>query len=235
MYKKFSLTFLVIAIIGSTSVAQTKSLAFGIIYTNYTRTNLDSYVDFFTQSVEIPDMEIANAYGIEFIYSSRNKNTEGIFGGSCTLGGFNRTVSTDNSRSLALKQSNFSIHFGVDQYILPWFFVGGQFLVTGFSGRAKYENTGSFIPADTLIDFTEDNLNFLVGYGLGLRAETGFYVPLKNEGSGIKIMGYYDLGITKFDFYNSFDKVITSYTGDKKTKGKAFGVQLLFTIPLGGG
>jgi len=47
-------------------------------------------------------------------------------------------------------------------------------------------------------------------------------------------MGYYDLGVSKYDFYNSFDKVITSYTGDKKTKGNAFGVQVLFAVPLGG-
>lgn len=227
------LTIALFTILGTALTAQTRAFTVGIVYGNNSRQDLDNYIDYFTNAVGLPSMPITNSYGVGAAFSTRTKNTEAIFGCSLAKGGFNKKLSSDKSRSLLLKQSNFNFNLGVDQYIVPWFFVGGQFLVTNFSGTAKYENTGDPIPADTLIETTGDHSNIFLGYGVGVRGESGFFIPLKKEGSGIKILGYYDLGLSKFNFYDSFDKVITSYSGNKKTKGNTFGVHLLFSIPLG--
>jgi len=232
MIKRFTLLVLFYTIFTSTIFAQFKSLNVGPVYSNHSRSELDKYVDFFTAATGLPAMAMANAYGVSFSVSSGNGSIQGIFGGSYTYG-LNSTVSSDKLKSLVLKQGNFNLNFGLDKYIVPWFFVGGQFLVTSFSGKTKYKNTGDPSPSDTLIGNTGDNSNIFLGYGIGIRGETGFYIPFKTEDSGVKIQGYYDLGLSKYNFYDSFDKVITSYTGDKKTMGNAFGVQLLFAIPMG--
>jgi len=223
---------ILIFLLTSGVTAQTKLLTVGVIYGNHTRKELDTYINYFTRSTNLPDILIANTYGAEFAFSVRNNNTEGIFGGSYSRG-FNSAFSEDKLQSIKLKQGIFNLHAGLDQYLVPCFFLGGQFLLSNFSGSVKYENSGYPVPADTLIENTGDNMNIFLGYNFSLRAESGFFIPVKKEESGIKILGYYDLGISKYNFYDSFDKVITSYDGDKKTKGNSFGVQILYAIPMG--
>ena len=227
MKTKNSLLLSLLLVLVSNSFAQSTLWGVGAIYQNHTRPELDNFISYFLKAVELPDFTIPNTYGADFYIGTKNKHTEYMFGGAFSMGS-NGSISADNSRVVKLSQSIFDLHMGFDRYLTSWFFVGGQFTVSSFSGKNKYKNTGTPTAADSLIDFTDDSFNIFQGYSVGIRGESGFFIPFNDEGSGLKLLGYYDLGLSKYDFYNSFDKVLTSYPGNKKTKGNTIGVQLLF-------
>ncbi len=229
MKKKNSLLLSLLLVFVSNSFAQSASVGVGVIYQNHTRPELDNYISYFLKAVDLPEFTIPNTYGVDFYIGKKEKHTEYMFGGAYSMGS-NGSISEDNSRVVKLSQSIFDLHMGFDQYLTSWFFVGGQFTVSSFSGKNKYKNTGTPTAADSLIDFSDDSFNIFRGYSVGVRGESGFFIPVNKEGSGIKILGYYQLGLSKFDFYNSFDKVLKSYPGDLKTRDQSIGIQLLVLI-----
>lgn len=231
MKKKNSLLLSLLLVLVLNSFAQSTSFGVGAIYQNHTRPELDNYISYFLKAVDLPEFTIPTTYGADFYIGTKNKHTEYMFGGSFSMGS-NGSISADNSRVVKLSQSIFDLHMGFDQYLTSWFFVGGQFTVSSFSGKNKYKNSGSPLAADTLIDFTPDSWNIFQGYSVGIRGESGFFVPFKKAGSGIKLLGYYQLGLSKFNYFDSFDKVLTTYPGEKKTKGNTIGVELLYLFPI---
>lgn len=231
MKKSNSLVLLIFLALVSNSFAQKTILGFGATYGNHTRLELDTYIKYFVNATELPELLIPNTYGADIYIGTKTKHTEYVFGGAYSKG-FNSAFSLDKSRSIRLSQNIFDLHMGFDRYLTSWFFVGAQFTVSSFSGKNKYENSGTPIPADSLMDFSDDSFNIFRGYSIGVRGESGFFIPFNDAGAGLKLLGYYNLGLSKFDYYNSFDRVIKSYPGTQKTKGNTIGVQLLFLFPL---
>lgn len=231
--KKINSLLIVLLFIGPISFAQGPFLGFGIIYQNHNRPQFDNYLNYFTNAVDLPEFKVPNAYGLDLYIGSKIKHTDYMLGASYCIGS-NASKSLDKSREITFTQNIFDLHLGFDRYLTRWFFVGGQLNVSSFSGKTRYKNTGTATAADTSIDFTKDSWNIFKGYSLGLRGESGFFIPFKSQGSGLKLLGYYDLGLSKYDFYNSFDKVLTTYPGDKKTRGNKFGIQLMFLISMSG-
>ncbi len=231
MQKKNSLLLFVLFVLVLNSYAQSTVIGFGATYGNHTRPELDNYISYFLKAVDLPDFTIPNTYGADFYIGTKNKHTEYMFGAAYSMGS-NGSISADGSRVVKFSQSIFDLHMGFDRYLTSWFFVGAQFTVSSFSGKNKYKNTGIPTASDSLIDFTDDSWNIFQGFSVGIRGESGFFIPFNDEGSGLKLLGYYDLGLSKYDFYNSFDKVLTSYPGDKKTKGNTIGVQLLYLFSI---
>lgn len=203
----------------------------GIIYSSVHRPQFDVYISHLLTSLEFEYKPFTNTYGVDLAYSSRGKRTEFIFGLSFHKS-FRASLSDDKIRSMHLNQRYVDFHTGLDYYPVRWFFAGGQLLLCSFEGKLKYENTGAPLVADTAIVFTEDSFNIFRGYQLGLRGESGFYIPINGDKSGIKIFGFYDLGLMPFNFYDSFDKVLNTYSGDKKTSSQRYGAMIQFTFPL---
>jgi hypothetical protein len=232
MYKKISTFFTGLFLLVTGVFAQNSFLGIGAIYSNHSRKGLDNYMNYAMKELDLPQSSFPDTYGISVGYSVKNNSSEFIFGGSYSVGK-NVVESSDKSRIVSFKQNVFNLNLGVDKYLVPWYFIGGQFLVSSFTGTFKYDNSGTPLPADSNIDFTEDSFNFLKGYSVGLRGETGFFVPVGDNGSGLRLSGYYDLGLSKYNYYESFDKVLTTYTGDKKTKENTWGIVLQYQFGLG--
>lgn len=205
----------------------------GFQYNNHSAKTLDEYTILVGNEAVMNSTPIHYGYGVDLGYLVKNESVESVIGIS-----FSRAPSTqfsdDKTRELKMKKQLVDIHLGFNKYFTDWFFAGGQFLVSNFTGTLKYENTGNIQVIDTLIDFTPDSFNILRGYSVGLRADGGFFIPFSKEtGSGMKLEAFYDLGLTRFNYYDSFDKVYTAYSGDKKTRGNKYGFVFSFLIPFG--
>jgi hypothetical protein len=67
------------------------------------------------------------------------------------------------------------------------------------------------------------------------RPKGGFFFPFKKDAlSGFKLTAFYDMSISKYDFYNKdiFQNRIKNYKGETKSSFKALGVQATIAFAL---
>jgi len=234
MIKKIHLLILLSLITYSSTIAQTTRFNLGIVAMNHSRPDFNKYTEYLLQSLNFATKPFNNTYGVDATISTKLEHAEISFGGTYTQSRrFNEN--SENTIAVLLKQKIFDIHLGLDYYPIQWFFVGAHFYTTSFNGDFKYENNGPQQAIDTLIDFTDDSFNIFKGYSIGMRAQSGINIPITPmgfNGAALKISGNYDFGLTPYKYYESFDKVLLTYTENKKTKGNRVGIQIGISFPI---
>jgi acyl-homoserine lactone acylase PvdQ len=100
------------------------------------------------------------------------------------------------------------------------------------SNNGKLEQVGA--PTNIFEDAPSSS-NPFKGYVFTLKPKAGLFFPFKGSGySGFKLSAFYDLGLSKYQFYTNdiFNTRLKNYTGETKSSYNAFGVQASLIIAV---
>jgi len=210
-----------------------KALYFGVAYSMPVRTEFDKYMVVISDSLKlINPLQVKNSYGIHAGVVFRNGNGEFEAGGSYAFGITAKSSNATNSTTATLSTNTFDIHFGYSQYLAGPLFIGFDLGVISNDGKftAKGGNAALF-------EDTPESHNPFKGYVFFTRPKAGFFFPFKKDQvSGFRLSAFYDMSISKYDFYNKdiFPNRLKNYKGDAKSSYKGLGIQatLLFSNGL---
>lgn len=215
------------------SAIKSQALYFGATYSNPTRPEFDKYMSVISDSLKLTSpLLVKKVYGIHAGIVFRNNKSELEVGGSYVFGPSSKSTNSNNSVSATLSTNTFDIHFGYNQYIAGPLFIGFDLGV--MSNDGKFTVTGSNAP---LFEASPESHNPFKGYVFFARPKAGFFFPFKkDEGSGFKLNAFYDMSISKYDFYNKdiFQDRLKNYKGAVKSSYKGLGVQASFSFSLKG-
>ena len=201
-----------------------KALYFGVAYSKPLRAEFDKYMTVISDSLKLTNpLLVKNSYGIHAGIIFRNGNGEFEAGGSYSFGITAKSSNTTNSTTATLATNTFDIHFGYNQYIAGPLFIGFDLGV--ISNDAKFTTKGG---NTSLFESTPESHNPFKGYVFFARPKAGFFFPFKKDKlSGFKLSAFYDLSISKYDFYNKdiLPDRLKYYEGDTKSAYKGLGVQ----------
>ncbi|MFM9985698.1 MAG: hypothetical protein ACKVOK_10730 [Flavobacteriales bacterium] len=218
---------LMVCLVSTNVFSQSNGLAFGGLYEIIISKGNQIYLDSIASKLDLKEhIDLSNPGGIAIYYTSKSgPKTEGEAG--ISLLAKNAVLKNDSGASLGINNRIAGLHFGLNYYPTRWLVAGAQFKVSNFSGRVKYSNPAS----DTLFQFTPDNINFMIGYSVGIRPQVGFSIPFtpanSNKDRGMRILAFYDLGLSRYRFYDAYDKIMP-FEGNKKTFTSGYGVELTF-------
>jgi hypothetical protein len=208
-----------------------KALYFGVAYSKPVRTEFDKYMAVISDSLKLTNpLLVKNSYGIHAGIIFRNGNGEFEAGGSYAFGITAKSSNTNNSTTETLATNTFDIHFGYNQYIAGPLFIGFDLGV--ISNAGKFTTKGGNA---ALFEETPESHNPFKGYVFFARPKCGFFFPFKKDKlSGFKLNAFYDLSISKYDFYNKdiFPNRLKNYKGDTKSSFKGFGAQASFVLAI---
>ena len=207
-----------------------KGLQFGLMYSMPKRTQFDTYMATISHALGIDQTLIAkNDIGFAAGLSFRSGDTEVGVGGGIMLGHKTKISNTGGSVSATLNSTTFDIHFGVNKYLAGPFFIGSDFGV--ISNGGKFETVGM----ESLFETTSSNSNPFIGYSVMVKPKAGFFFSFKKgEFTGLRLNAFYDLGLSKYEFYknNLFSTRLKDYTGETKTSYSGFGVDAILVFSL---
>ena len=236
MKKTFVLTVLLMTYFISFSqkskhTAEGKALYFGLAYSKPVRTEFDKYMAVIGDSLKLTNpLLIKNSYGIHAGFISRTGKGEFEAGGSYVFGVTAKSSNSNNSTTVLLSTNTFDIHFGYNQYIAGPLFIGFDLGV--ISNDGKFTVTGGNA---ALFEPTPESHNPFKGYVFFARPKGGFFFPFKKDKlSGFKLSAFYDLSISKYDFYNKdiFPNRLKNYKGDTKSSYKGLGLQATLVLAM---
>lgn len=208
-----------------------KALYLGVAYSKPVRAEFDKYMTALSDSLKLTNpLLVKNSYGIHAGVIFRNGNGEFEAGGSYAFGITAKSSNTNNSTSATLATNTFDIHFGYSQYIAGPLFIGFDLGVISNDGKftAKGSNASIF-------EETPESHNPFKGYVFFARPKAGFFFPFKKDNlSGFKLSAFYDISISKYDFYNKdiFPDRLKNYKGDTKSSFKGFGAQVTLAFAM---
>lgn len=151
--------------------------------------------------------------------------------GAYYMGVRNEASNANKTVTAAMSTSSFDLHFGVNRYIGPSFFIGCGAGLINNGGKLDVEGA----PAG-VIESTPDKSNPFKGYSWSLKPAAGFFFKMGDNDNytGIRLSAYYDLGFSKYEFYNNdiFNNRLANYTGSGKSSFANLGFQLGIVIAL---
>ena len=208
-----------------------KALYFGVAYAKPVRTEFDKYMAVISDSLKLTNpLLVKNSYGIHAGIIFRNGNGEFEAGGSYVFGITAKSSNANNSTTATLATNTFDIHFGYSQYIAGPLFIGFDLGV--ISNDGKFTNKGGNA---ALFEETPESNNPFKGYVFFTRPKAGFFFPFKKDKlSGFKLNAFYDLSISKYDFYNKdiFPDRLKNYKGATKSSFKGLGAQASLVLSI---
>ncbi len=237
MKKMNSLAFLMMVAVAVFSQHQSAAQAntgiyFGLTYAKPVRAEFDKYMSVISDSLKLNNPLLPkNSYGIQGGIVFRSKKSEFEAGGSYIFGLAIKSKNATNGTEASLSTNTFDLHFGYNQLVAGPLLLGidmgvisnnGKLMVTGTSAANSFEST-------------PESHNPFKGYIFYTRPKGGFSFPLKKgQGSAFRLLAYYDLGLSKYDFYNKdiFDKRLKNYKGATKSGYTCFGVQASLVLAL---
>ena len=216
-----------VCLVSSSLFSQYSGLALGGFYENITSPGHQKYLDTISTNLSLNKaIDVSGAGGMTIYYTSKSGPKNEVEAGISILAK-NFAFQNDSGLTLVIKNRLAGLHFGINYYPTRWLVAGAQFKVSNFSGRVNYTNPAN----DTLFQFTPDNINFMIGYSVGIRPQVGFSIPFtptnSNKDYGMRILGFYDLGLSRYNYYDSYDKIMP-FAGNKKTFTSGYGVELTF-------
>ncbi len=216
-----------VCLVSSSLFSQSSGLALGGFYENITSAGHQKYLDSISSKLDMDTrIDLSAAGGMAIYYTSKSDLKNEVEAGISLLAK-NYLYQNDSGLTLAIKNRFAGLHFGYNYYPTRWLVAGAQFKVTNFTGRVKYTNTAN----DTLFQSTPDNINFMIGYSVGIRPQVGFSIPFtptnSNKDRGMRILAFYDLGLSRYRFYDAYDKIMP-FNGNKKTFTSGYGLELTF-------
>jgi hypothetical protein len=234
---KKMLLSLIVSVIITAGFSQSKNhsgkgLYIGTSYSQPSRTQFDQYMKVASDSLHLGSSLVAkNSIGIHAGYCGRSGNNEVEAGVSLFKTLKAQSTSTTNGASSALSETNIDIHFGYNHYmgaLLLGFDVGA------LSNAAKltFGTNANSYP----FELAPDNSNPFKGYCMFVRPKAGFFFPFKKaEGNtGIRINAFYDLGLTKYKFYDNgvINQQLKTYTGNKQSSYSNAGIELILLFSV---
>lgn len=208
-----------------------KAFNIGIYYLSPTRSQFDAYINTISTTLGLtgsikPTVNI----GGSFAFSFRTGKNEIEAGGGLAFGMRNIKTNAGSSNTAALSNKTFDIHFGYNSFVGGPLFLGFDFGVINNGGKLEVVTNSS-----TLFESTPSSSNPFKGYVFNVKPKAGLFFPFsKKEYSGLKFTAFYDLGLTKYQFYTNdiFDSRLKNYTGETKSSYNAFGAQASLVIGL---
>ena len=148
--------------------------------------------------------------------------------GNFTLSKYNEDGSVDSSFGTnGLVDTDFGINT-YDQINSIELQSDGKIVAAGYSGLqfsnsqfalARYNDDGkidSSFGTDGLV-----NTGIFNGYSIGVKGQAGFNINVSEKGeykTYMRLSAFYELGLTEFDFYKTFENRMKYFSGNKKTK-----------------
>lgn len=198
------------------------------------RPGMDKYINVLSDSLKLPSrLQLKNGVGIGISYLKGSNKAEFEAGGDVTLG-FD-TKGNTGTNSATVKTTDIALHFGGNYLPAKFFLIGGHLVINSMSGKLKVNDAPQTLPA--IEQEPDTDFNIFKGYSVGLRAQAGFVLPLSGKKQGevpasIRILPFYQLGFTKYNYYNSFDNRLKNFTGDKKTTASFAGASIALVIGI---
>ncbi len=223
------IAFIILLACPQIALAQYAGIGFGAVYEKVKAGNNEKYLAEISNRVHAANpIVLSEPVGVAFYFTSK-PGTKGELEAGISLRQKSITLRSDSGLYLKLRNRYVGLHFGGNYYPTRWLFVGGQFVVNNFSGIVKYENPKS----DSLFEFTPDDINIFKGYFVGIRPQAGFSIPFTaingRLDTGLRLLAYYDLGLSRYNFYGSYDKIM-DYTGEKKTICSGYGIEVTYYL-----
>lgn len=202
---------------------QSNGLTLGIQYNQPTRSGYDDYLNEVSTYYNLTKPLVADkSYGFTISYVMGTEKSELEAG--CSLNFFNNDgTNADATEAVKVKNTDIDIFFGGNYLPNRYLVLGGQLVI--HSSSNDLENT-----SEIGISAPDDDFNIFKGYSVVFRAQAGVNIPITDKGMSCRILPYYDLGITKYDFIKSSKHFLTSYDGSPKTNYNAWGVKLQFVF-----
>jgi hypothetical protein len=219
------ITFILVLIFSKMNFAQYAGIGFGAVYEKVQAGNNEKYLAEISNRLHATTpFVLSEPVGAVFYYTSK-PNPKAEMEAGISMRQKSALLTSDSGLYLKIGNRYIGLHYGGNYYPTRWLFVGGQFVVNNFSGKVKYENPAN----DTLFQFTPDDINIFKGYFVGIRPQAGLAIPFTSlNGSldmGLRLLAYYDLGLSRYNFHGSYDKIM-DYTGEKKNFCKGYGIEV---------
>jgi hypothetical protein len=227
--KRNLIAFILLLVCSEISYAQYSGISFGAVYEKVQAGNNEKYLAEISARVHAAKpFDLSEPVGGAFYFTTKpGKSGEMEVG--ISMRQKSATLRSDSGLYLRLTNRYVGLHFGGNYYPTRWLFVGGQFVVNNFSGVVKYEDPKS----DSLFEFTPDDINIFKGYFVGIRPQAGFSIPFTSLNSrldtGLRLLAYYDMGLSRYNFHGSYDKIM-DYNGEKKTFCTGYGVEVTYYL-----
>lgn len=224
---KFFLLFTIAIFYITPNLAQNKGLTLGIQYNQTSRSVYDDYLKEISTYYNLSKPLVADqSYGFTIGYVAGSDKVEFEGGGSLNFSN-NEATNADATEAVRIKNTDIDIFFGGNYLPKRYLVLGGQLVLHASSNDLENASGNG---GESGISSPEDDFNIFKGYSVVFRAQAGVNIPLNDKGMSCRILPYYDLGITKYDFIKSSKNFLTSYDGSPKTNYNAWGVKLLFVF-----
>ena len=199
----------------------------GFIYAKPHRSQFDTYLNAVSDTFHLTKaLSAPTSYGISGGVHLRTNKTE--LECSVSYAGFAAQETNANQDvKVKVKTKDIGVNIGMNYFLNKYILVGGHLVLNGHGGDL---GATSEHPQPAIED-TKDQLNFLIGYGVTIRAQAGLNIPFsKGSEKGMRIIPFYDFTLNRFSFYNSYDHHLANYSGDHKTRAKGPGIKLVFVL-----
>lgn len=213
------------------SIAQSSSdmngafFQIGINYTQPTSSGLSDYLVVLSDSLQFPKaFSLDKGYGITLAFIKHNNAFEFTAGGDVIWS--NNYLSFGDTMSGRVSSTDINLNFGVNVLPVHWFFIGGNFSICNSAEKFK----GADHTYSVVLESQEDGLsNMFNGYSVGVKGQAGFNINVSEKGeykTYMRLSAFYELGLTEFNFYKTFENRMKYFSGNKKTKLAYPGVTL---------
>lgn len=201
----------------------------GLSYNQPKRTEFDKYVSAISDSLKLKNaLNVNKAYGAHFSFILKTGKSEFEAGLMLAKTLSLKEGNANNSAYALVNNNNFDIHFGYNNFLSKNVFWGFDIGALSNNGKITYEGT-----AANYFESTPESNNPFKGYQFIFRPKFGFKFRL-GEQTSIRLHGYYDLGLTKYEFYTNdiFDTRLKNYKGNTKSSYNNLGLQFSFVFLL---
>lgn len=202
----------------------------GLQYNQTERPEMDPYFEQLSDSLQIGDpVDLKAGFGGDFHYIIKGDHAEFSIGvGLATANSYTGDADTN---LLHVHAKEIPIAIGINYLPVSWFVLGGRI----YTKASEYNLDTESNPEITLYteSLPDTDLNIFRGYSMGVRAHAGFnFAVNEDETAFLRILPYYQVSLTKFNFYDVMEPHLKAYTGEQKTGYSGFGVDvaLLFSI-----
>lgn len=197
----------------------------GINYFQPTKPGLANYLQDFSDSLQFPNaFALEKGYGISLDFISHHNAFEFEAGGDVLWAHHFQNVG--DTMLGTVTSNDINLNFGLNFLPVRWFYLGGSFSICNSSEKYKAgEQT-----TDVMLDSQGDGFsNIFNGYSIGVKGRAGFNFNVSKRGNYttyLRLSAFYELGLTEFDFYKTFENRLQFFNGNRKTKLSYPGVTL---------
>ena len=197
----------------------------GINYFQPTKPGLANYLQDFSDSLQFPNaFTLEKGYGISLDFISHHNAFEFEAGGDVLWAHHFQNVG--DTMSGTVTSNDINLNFGLNFLPVRWFYIGLGLSICNSSEKYKAGDQATNVSLDSQGDGFSNIFN---GYSIGLKGQAGFNFNVSKKGdytTYLRLAAFYELGLTEFDFYKTFENRLQYFQGDTKTKLSYPGVTL---------